>query len=510
MSTLAVLSAFSLSSRVISFNFQTTYQVTFRQTGAAPDFIGTIVVIDEVNHKVTDLPVSLFWADQSTHAFGFESPLTVKANAKQFVWTETTGLITAQNGSIMVYGSGNVTGKYKAQFCLTVQSPYGTGDGGGWYNDSTLAFATLNTGIIDYENGTRQVFINWGGDTAGTNYAQSYPLTMDRPQTAVANWRTQHYLKVETDPTNISTIPGEGWYNASTNVSLATTPVSDYQFIYWDIDGIAQGKGVDPITVNMNTTHTATVHYEKTPPRAAFTYSPLDPYVNMTVTFSASASTAGGSNDTIVKYEWNFGDGTPKINQTTFTTTHVFAQVNNYNVTLNVTNSQGVWSVTSKVLAILPPDEPTADFMWYPATPRAGQTVTFDATMSRPGYNGTHYLPIVDYTWDFGDNNITDANDTTVVHEYKTYGDFNVTLKVTDANGLNRNVTKTVRVRMIGLTGDVNGDGMVDIYDAILVAASYGSRLGGPNWNSNADINNDGIIDIYDAIMLAGNFGKTA
>ena len=230
----------------------------------------------------------------------------------------------------------------------------------------------------------------------------------------------------------------------------------------------------------------------------------------MTVTFSASASTAGGSNDTIVKYEWNFGDGTPKINQTTFTTTHVFAQVNNYNVTLNVTNSQGVWSVTSKVLAILPPDEPTADFMWYPATPRAGQTVTFDATMSRPGYNGTHYLPIVDYTWDFGDNNITDANDTTVVHEYKTYGDFNVTLKVTDANGLNRNVTKTVRVRMIGLTGDVNGDGMVDIYDAILVAASYGSRLGGPNWNSNADINNDGIIDIYDAIMLAGNFGKTA
>jgi PKD repeat protein len=230
----------------------------------------------------------------------------------------------------------------------------------------------------------------------------------------------------------------------------------------------------------------------------------------MTVTFNASASTAGGSKDAIATCEWNFGDGTPKINQTTFTTTHVFAQVNNYNVTLNVTNTQGLWSVTSNVLVILPPDEPTADFMWYPATPKAGQTVIFDATMSRPGCNGTHYPPILNYTWDFGGNNFTSVENTTITHEYKTYGDFNVTLKVTDANGLSSNVTKTVRVRVIGLIGDVNGDGMVDIYDAILVAASYGSSLGGPNWNSNADFNSDGMVDIYDAIMLSGNFGKIA
>lgn len=507
LSTLAVLSAFALSSRVISFDFQTTYQVTFRQTGVGPDFSGIILVVDGVDYHVTDLPLSFTWVDQSTHAFAFASPLTVQASAKQYAWN---GSRTGQNGSILVYGSGNVTGKYMAQFYMTIQSPYGTRGGEGWYNQSTLAFATLDTGIVDYENGTRCAFINWGGDADGTDYAPSFPMTMDKPCIALANWRTEHYLKVETDPANISIIPGEGWYDVSTNVSLATTPVTDYLFGYWDIDGIAQGKGVDPITVSMNTTHTATAHYDETPPQAAFTCSPLDPYVNGTVTFNASASTAGGSKDTIVMCKWNFGDGTPEINQTTFTVTHVFAQVDNYNVTLNITNSRGIWSVTSKVVIILPPDEPTADFMWYPATPKARETVTFDAAMSRPGYNGTHYLPIVNYTWNFGDYNITSATDTSVAHEYNAYGDFNVTLKVTDANGLNSNVTKTVRVRPTGLTGDVNGDGTVDIYDAILLAATYDSKLGDPNWNSNADFNNDGMVDIYDAIILSGNFGKQA
>jgi hypothetical protein len=60
----------------------------------------------------------------------------------------------------------------------------------------------------------------------------------------------------------------------------------------------------------------------------------------------------------------------------------------------------------------------------------------------------------------------------------------------------------------LGVPGDLNGDGTVDIYDAILLAAAYGSTPGTPNWNPNADINGDGIVDIYDAIILAGNFGQ--
>jgi len=63
---------------------------------------------------------------------------------------------------------------------------------------------------------------------------------------------------------------------------------------------------------------------------------------------------------------------------------------------------------------------------------------------------------------------------------------------------------------VVTISGDINGDFIVDIYDAISLANVYNTQPSGPNWNPNADINGDGIVDIYDAIILAGNYGKTA
>jgi hypothetical protein len=61
----------------------------------------------------------------------------------------------------------------------------------------------------------------------------------------------------------------------------------------------------------------------------------------------------------------------------------------------------------------------------------------------------------------------------------------------------------------VGIPGDINGDGTVDIYDAILLAAAFNSTPGSKNWNPNADINGDGVVDIYDAILLAAHFGQS-
>jgi hypothetical protein len=60
------------------------------------------------------------------------------------------------------------------------------------------------------------------------------------------------------------------------------------------------------------------------------------------------------------------------------------------------------------------------------------------------------------------------------------------------------------------LVGDLNVDGKVDRQDATAAANAFGSYLGHPRWNPNADINGDNIVDIYDAIILANNYGKTA
>ncbi len=58
----------------------------------------------------------------------------------------------------------------------------------------------------------------------------------------------------------------------------------------------------------------------------------------------------------------------------------------------------------------------------------------------------------------------------------------------------------------LGYPGDVNGDGTVDIYDAIILSGAYNSKPGYGNWNPSADINKDGIVDIYDAIILASYY----
>jgi Dockerin type I domain len=59
-----------------------------------------------------------------------------------------------------------------------------------------------------------------------------------------------------------------------------------------------------------------------------------------------------------------------------------------------------------------------------------------------------------------------------------------------------------------GLTGDINGDGYVDIFDAILLANQIRFRIGDPWYNADADMNRDSTIDVFDAILLANNFGK--
>jgi len=52
---------------------------------------------------------------------------------------------------------------------------------------------------------------------------------------------------------------------------------------------------------------------------------------------------------------------------------------------------------------------------------------------------------------------------------------------------------------------DVNGDGIVDIYDVVIVATAFGSQSGNPNWNPVADLNEDTLVDIYDIVVVAKN-----
>lgn len=59
------------------------------------------------------------------------------------------------------------------------------------------------------------------------------------------------------------------------------------------------------------------------------------------------------------------------------------------------------------------------------------------------------------------------------------------------------------------VTGDTNGDGLVDKLDLSAVSEAYEAVTGDSRYNANADLNNDGRIDFGDLLIVAQNFSGT-
>jgi PKD repeat protein len=249
------------------------------------------------------------------------------------------------------------------------------------------------------------------------------------------------------------------------------------------------------------------------PPQAAFTYYPLTIYANMTITFDASSSSAEGYGDYITKYTWkiNIPNNPVIISKTTPTLMYAIVNPGTYIVELNVTDSQGLWSTTSKPVKVQPEFGPTAYFTWSPTTPNIAQNVTFDASQSKPGWSAkiANYAPITSYIWNFGDGTTNTTTSPTIVHSFLTSGSFTVTLTVVDSVGRAASTSNTIQVSNVTVKMyDLTKDGKIDMRDVAIVARAFGSTPGSPNWNPIADINGDGKVDMKDVAPVARNFGK--
>jgi len=271
--TLTVTSSGSVTG---NYTVKAKYQITFDQLGVGSDFTGTVVVIDGTSYSRTALPVSFLWDAGSVHNFTFQSPLTVSPNGKRYLWTSTTGLSTLQSGSITVSTSGSIVGNYKTQYYLTVTSPHDTPTPISGYVDAGTITASV-TSPWPGPPGTRYVCTGWTGtgSVPPSGTTTSVTFTINAASSITWKWKTQYLLTVRTDPTGLNPQPtrnpageagaGGWWYDNTTSVQLKAQPVTNHDFLNWDVDGTPKPAGVDQITVPMNGPHTATAHYQPKP-----------------------------------------------------------------------------------------------------------------------------------------------------------------------------------------------------------------------------------------------------
>ncbi|HEY4675214.1 MAG TPA: cellulase family glycosylhydrolase [Candidatus Bathyarchaeia archaeon] len=220
-------------------------------------------------------------------------------------------------------------------------------------------------------------------------------------------------------------------------------------------------------------------------------------------------------------------DFQPSGGETIWVALHVPQFFEDFTVSSNASECSYSWDLENRVVNVTVTSEnafevtldrvtsakcPIANFsafalIGHPIYADANSTVKFDASESLQGWNGTHYMPIVSYQWDFGDGNITTVTQPFINHAYAGVGNYTVTLSVTDIQGL-WNVT-TVKIT-VTLRADTSHDGTVDILDLSIVALAFGSNLGESRWNAAADLDGNGLIDIVDITLVAKDFGKTA
>jgi uncharacterized repeat protein (TIGR02543 family) len=155
-------------------------------------------------------------------------------------------------------------------------------------------------------------------------------------------------------------------------------------------------------------------------PTAAFSYTPLYPAVDETVTFTDASFDLDGS---IVEWAWLFGDSGTSDEQNP---THQYTENGTYTVRLTVTDDDGETSYIEHDVTVgeVPP---IAAFSYSPESPTTEDTVQFtDASSDSDG-------TIVSWMWDFGDTGSSTLQNPT--HQYANNGVYTVRLTVTDDDG---------------------------------------------------------------------------
>ncbi len=183
------------------------------------------------------------------------------------------------------------------------------------------------------------------------------------------------------------------------------------------------------------------------PPDAKFTGTTI---VEVGEAIAFSAILSSDEDGIIVKFEWDFGDGTSATGESV---THTYTAVGQYTVVLRVTDNCDETSTAQKVITVNPADgngggdgpNPTATFTATPLTGESPLTVIFNASASTaPG------MAITAYFWDFGDGTTGTGMTTTHTYGPTVTTTYNVVLRIIAANNSEDTASRTITATVAG------------------------------------------------------------
>lgn len=189
----------------------------------------------------------------------FESGSDTKYEFNRWVVTGDDAVLidntNSNMASLTINGPYTVMADWKKFYYVNVQSPYGTAQGSGFYEEGSRAEISLPINEFTIlENKRKAVFDRWSGvdsinlansgsavpklqgsltqslqntqNNQLSNTQLSSPnmqVRVDKPMTLVAKWKDQYYLDVTTKQGSAS---GSGWYTAGQMATLEITPPS--------------------------------------------------------------------------------------------------------------------------------------------------------------------------------------------------------------------------------------------------------------------------------------------
>ena len=106
---------------------------------------------------------------------------------------------------------------------------------------------------------------------------------------------------------------------------------------------------------------------------------------------------------------------------------------------------------------------------------------------------------IIEWSWDFGDGDI--SSESSPLHVYEDYGEYQVTLIVANTYGLDSDIFYE-NILLQDLTGDINNDLSVDVIDVVVLIELILNNIEINDTNFLADLKADGLFSVIDIVIL--------